>query len=162
MIPATAILQSRPTFGTYGFHQPRAVRDIAGQMGAPGTKYSILTPNGFKMITKLNAVGVEQAYIMTLSILGKRVDYLALESMMFPDFNTGVIRPLLELECGKSGLLYNTSVDMRCNGTHLKLQVAEVLEIERKDYEVAAYEIEVQSATGKFYVDSVEVAWKLN
>lgn len=156
MIPAVAFLRARQTFGSVGYHQIHRLEDIKRFINA-GIEYSVLTSSGFKHITLLEPQGKEQAYNLRVSILGKQYHIVAVESQLFWDFNNCKKVGLLQLGQG-SGILYNTSADLRCSGMNIKLQVAEVVRIDPLDTEIDVFKMELQTQDPKVYIDSLESA----
>lgn len=157
MIPATALFRARHTFGSGGYHQIHPLEDIKRLMNA-NIEYSVLTSTGFKHITLLEPQGTEQAYTLKISLLGKQYSVTAVASQTYWDFNACAKRRLLDLVPSQSGILYNTTADMRCNGMNLKLQVAEVIGVEPTESKVKVFKLELQTQDPKVYIDNLESA----
>lgn len=160
MIPSTAQLRVRNTFGAVGYHQIQTVESVAMLLRS-GIPQSTLISTGFKQITLLEPRGKEKLLKLTLCIVdGKKFSVEIVPSQLFYDFNQDKIVDYTQLDPDKSAILYNTSADQRCSGMSIKLKVATPLSIEETNKEVTVYELQTAVPNPKIYIDSLENALK--
>lgn len=160
MIPATAQIKARNTFGAVGYHQTHTIENVA-MLIRSGIPQSTLHSTGFKQITLLEPRGKEKLLLLTLSIVdGKKFTVEIVPSQLFWDFNQDKALDYTQLDPDKSAILFNTSADQRCSGTNIKLKAATPLAIEETDREVVVYELQTAVPNPKIYIDSLENAFK--
>lgn len=156
IVPAEAIVKVRMTYGSQGYFQQQTIQDVWRIIAKGNIPHSLLTSQGFKHISEIEPTDKAKAYEITYAVAdGKKQKVIVTEHQKLYDFNKNAILKAQELEVGTSGVLYNVSTDLRCSGTQIKLQVANILSVKSKG-ETEAYSIKLTNSPTKAYIDNLE------